>query len=140
METVGLSVSRIGAVLCLGVIAWFAFGMVQRWVVFGRPGETEVRSGRVVTRYSEEIMKNYSKPSDAELRQMLAPARPVLELYDLQRDPQEFSNLAGSAEHKAVMEDLQGKLSGWMHETLDYLPPGKTRPGEPGGREWPLSL
>jgi len=75
-----------------------------------------------------------------ELRQLLSPARPVLELYDLQNDSNEFQNLAASQAHRPVMDDLQARLSQWMHETLDFLPPGKTRPGEPGGREWPLSL
>jgi hypothetical protein len=54
---------------------------------------------------------------------MLDPTRPLFELYDLQRDPEELQNLAGSPEHASVLADLQLKLSDWMHDTLDYLPP-----------------
>ena len=71
---------------------------------------------------------------------MLDPARPMLELYDLARDPDEFHNLATSPEHAGVLEDLKRRLSEWMHDTFDYLPPATTRPGEPAGRGWPVSL
>ncbi|MBM3740044.1 MAG: sulfatase [Acidobacteria bacterium] len=73
-------------------------------------------------------------------RQMLAPSRPVIELYDVEADPDEFHNLASSPAHGEVFDEMQRRLSGWMHETYDFLPPGKTRPNEPAGREWPLSL
>jgi hypothetical protein len=61
-------------------------------------------------------------------------------LYDLQTDPDEFENLATSSAHQVIRQDLEFRLSEWMHETLDFLPPGRSRPGEPTGREWPLSL
>jgi arylsulfatase A-like enzyme len=79
------------------------------------------------------------KLGDQHLR-LLDPTRPMLELYDLATDPNEFHNLAASPAHQHVLADLKRRLSQWMHDTLDFLPPGKTRPGEPGGREWPLSL
>jgi arylsulfatase A-like enzyme len=58
-----------------------------------------------------------------ELRRLLEPARPMLELYDLEQDPGEVHNLATSAEHAGVLEDLKRRLSDWMHETYDFLPP-----------------
>ncbi len=73
-------------------------------------------------------------------RQLLEPSRAMLELYDLKRDPGEFHNLATGPEHSAVLRELTGRLSEWMHATNDYLPPGVTRPGEPVGRGWPVSL
>jgi arylsulfatase A-like enzyme len=76
----------------------------------------------------------------APLKQMLAPSRPVLEFYDLAADPNEFHNLATSAAHREVLADLEARLSAWMEETYDYLPPGRARPGTPSGRDWPLSL
>lgn len=73
-------------------------------------------------------------------RTMLAPSRPVLELYDLSEDPGEFNNLVTSPAHAQIREDLQSRLSAWMHDTYDFLPPGRSRPNEPPGRDWPLSL
>lgn len=72
--------------------------------------------------------------------QLLDPSRPVIELYDLDRDPGEFHNLAGDPEHEAILNDLMRRLSDWMHDTYDYLPPAFSRPGEPAGRNWPVSL
>ncbi len=73
-------------------------------------------------------------------RRLLGPARPVLELYDLATDPDEFHNLATSPAHREVFEDMKRRLSNWMHDTYDYLPPAYPRPGEPAGRNWPESL
>ncbi len=77
------------------------------------------------------------------------------ELYDLALDPQERHNLAGAAEHAAVLEEMRGRLRRWMERTSDPilerdpggLPPGLTvnrladfspePPGEPWERgEW----
>lgn len=68
---------RISAIIVIGVVVWLVIGLVQRWLVFGRSNEAAVDAGsrRPLTRYSEELMKNYSKPSDAELRQLLTPAQ-----------------------------------------------------------------
>ncbi|MBK5293409.1 MAG: sulfatase [Acidobacteriia bacterium] len=87
--------------------------------------------------YLEEARKGLL--SEQHMR-LLDPSRPILELYDLQADPNEFHNLAASPAHASVLAGMKMRLSKWMHDTLDFLPPGKTRPGEPGGREWPLSL
>jgi arylsulfatase A-like enzyme len=72
--------------------------------------------------------------------QLLAPARPMLELYDLESDAHEFHNLATSAAHAEVLHEMKGRLSQWMHDTYDFLPPAFAAPGEPAGRGWPVSL
>jgi N-sulfoglucosamine sulfohydrolase len=46
---------------------------------------------------------------------------PRFELYDLQTDPYEFRNLAGSEEHAAVFEDLKQRLAMWREQTKDPL-------------------
>ncbi|MCC6859669.1 MAG: sulfatase [Bryobacterales bacterium] len=71
---------------------------------------------------------------------MLEPSRPLLELYDLESDPDEFRNLATDPAHAATLEDLKRRLSAWMHATYDFLPPAYAQPGEPAGRGWPVSL
>ena len=72
--------------------------------------------------------------------QLFEPSRPTLELYDLAKDPDEFHNLIADPNYADVFQDLRSKLSEWMHNTRDFLPPALPRPGEPKGREWPVSL
>jgi len=46
-------------------------------------------------------------------------AKPEEELYDLQTDPYEVNNLAGTAEHRATLERLRGALREHMLSTRD---------------------
>lgn len=41
------------------------------------------------------------------------------ELYDLQNDPDELTNLAGKPEHAELLGTLQGKLKAWQEKTKD---------------------
>jgi N-sulfoglucosamine sulfohydrolase len=68
------------------------------------------------------------------------PIRSVIEMYDLEKDPNEFNNLAFDPAHSTLRAELQKKLSDWMHDTSDYLPPCYPRQGQPAGRPWPMSL
>jgi len=76
----------------------------------------------------------------SEHLRLLQPARPVVEMYDLAKDPDEFHNVATDALYSTEKQALLKRLSEWMHDTYDYLPPAEARPGEPAGRGWPLSL
>jgi arylsulfatase A-like enzyme len=75
-----------------------------------------------------------------ELMRLHQPSRPVVEMYDLETDPNEFVNLANDPKHAATRVKLQQLLSRWMHETSDYLPPCYPISGQPAGRNWPMSL
>ena len=48
--------------------------------------------------------------------------RPVLELYDLQKDPHELENLAGRTEHAKIERELKVLLAEKMIVDYDYLP------------------
>lgn len=50
--------------------------------------------------------------------------KPPEELYDLHADPDEVNNLAGSPEHRDVLERLRRELRNWMIEVRDvsFLP------------------
>ncbi|MFP6907239.1 MAG: sulfatase [Verrucomicrobiota bacterium] len=46
---------------------------------------------------------------------------PAFELYDLDADPHEFTNLADRPEQAAVLETLKRELAGWRRQTGDPL-------------------
>jgi arylsulfatase A-like enzyme len=71
---------------------------------------------------------------------LLQPARPIVEMYDLKNDPDEFHNISDDPIHAEAKKDLLKRLSEWMHQTYDYLPPAFAGPSEPKGRGWPVSL
>ena len=52
-----------------------------------------------------------------------ASARPVWELYDLDADPNEFENLAGSEALKTLEADLRTQLLSWLREVGDPCTP-----------------
>jgi len=45
--------------------------------------------------------------------------KPVEELYDLQKDPDEVTNLANDPEYVDVLSRMRGALSGWMEDVRD---------------------
>jgi len=52
----------------------------------------------------------------------LQPTRPIFELYDLETDPAEMTNLYDSADHRTIREDLRKRLVEWMILERDHLP------------------
>jgi N-sulfoglucosamine sulfohydrolase len=56
--------------------------------------------------------------TDAQTK-FLAPSRPYEELYDLQADPHELNNLAESAEHQTILNDLSRRLDDWIETYKD---------------------
>lgn len=51
-----------------------------------------------------------------------AEKRPMLELYDLEADPAEMKNLAGTAEAAGVEKELKAALQEWMILQRDFVP------------------
>lgn len=56
------------------------------------------------------------------------------ELYDLEADPQEKTNLAENKEHQHILEELRGKVERWMIDTDDPLLKGPVKGEE--AAEW----
>lgn len=52
-------------------------------------------------------------------QQLLAPTRPIEELYDLQADPHETQNLAASPAHRQILHELRRVLDRWLLESDD---------------------
>ncbi|MDA0349641.1 MAG: sulfatase [Verrucomicrobia bacterium] len=48
--------------------------------------------------------------------------RPMFELYDLNQDPNQIHNLAGTKAFQSLENDLRIKLTKWMVREADYLP------------------
>jgi arylsulfatase A-like enzyme len=51
-----------------------------------------------------------------------SPERPMFALYDLEKDPKELNNLAGSVDLEKIEEKLKESLQEWMILNQDYLP------------------
>jgi len=51
--------------------------------------------------------------------------RPLEELYDLEKDPDEMNNLIDDSEYSDILEGLRTKLKEWMERTDDPLLDGK---------------
>ncbi|MHB8997011.1 MAG: sulfatase family protein [Armatimonadota bacterium] len=67
--------------------------------------------------------------------------RPAEELYDLQADPLEQTNLIDDAAHAAVAEDLRQRVADYMHETNDLLlygdpPPTRAQAERMDAEKW----
>ncbi len=63
---------------------------------------------------------------EPEQEMWFAENKPLEELYDLQNDPHELRNLAGSAAHKDVLERMRAAHEAWELETHDlgFIPEG----------------
>jgi len=51
-----------------------------------------------------------------------AATRPPFELYHLENDPNEFTNLAGTPEAASVERELMATMQEWMILQRDFLP------------------
>lgn len=53
---------------------------------------------------------------------LFAEPRPMFQLFDLEKDPNEFNNLSGEDEYAKIEHQLKAKLHEWMIVNQDYLP------------------
>ena len=62
--------------------------------------------------------------NEGRFRDFLAETKPVEALYDLEADPDEFTNLAGDPAYGDTLNRMRGELATWMLETRDsgFLP------------------
>ncbi len=82
------------------------------------PDQGEIR--QEITRFAR---KERARLTPAQ-RQYVGPTRPVEELYDTQRDPMNWHNLAGSPRHQTLLRTMRKELHQWMRDTHDigFLP------------------
>jgi len=62
------------------------------------------------------------KLSELHERLYFQNPRPIVELYDLEKDPYELDNLAESQAYVEIVDQLQKRLEAWMISQHDYLP------------------
>jgi N-sulfoglucosamine sulfohydrolase len=67
-------------------------------------------------------------------RVYFSPQRPMFELYDLEKDPREFENLAGTKSAAGVQHELKAALQEWMILERDFLPLPMGAEGRAGRR------
>lgn len=70
--------------------------------------------------------KNTSPPVDLTTPFIPGSAVPLVELYDLKKDPNEFYNVADDPKYAEIRAQLDQELWRWMHEINDPLLEGPT--------------
>jgi len=88
---------------------------------------------RAVRTSRYKLIRNYSErprhklPSEATEDDTFATLRtsdkprPFEELYDLQKDPNEFTSVADDPAYASALQDLRQRLDKWMSDTGDYV-------------------
>jgi hypothetical protein len=73
--------------------------------------------------WQELVQMHKDGKLDAKTEKLyFAPSRPMFELYDLEKDPNEFTNLAGNKDAARVEGELKAAMQEWMILQRDYLP------------------
>jgi N-sulfoglucosamine sulfohydrolase len=81
--------------------------------------------------WKELVQMNKDGKLSPELAKLyFSPTRPMFELYDLQADPNELKNLAGTKEAADVEQKLKGVLQEWMILQRDFVPLPVPPPGK----------
>jgi N-sulfoglucosamine sulfohydrolase len=86
------------------------------------PGKVNPGYAFTNNRFFENLMETIESADEPIRSSYLNMERPVeYELYDLQSDPNEFSNLADDKSHRRILARLQKELQAWRQETNDPL-------------------
>jgi N-sulfoglucosamine sulfohydrolase len=73
--------------------------------------------------WKELVQMNKDGKLSPELSKMyFSPTRPMFELYDLEADPNELKNLAGTKDAADAEKQLKGALQEWMILQRDFVP------------------
>jgi len=70
-------------------------------------------------------LRDAGRLTPAQISVFVKP-RPAEELYDLDADPHELTNLAGEAKYAGELAKLRAALGGWIRETNDGVPAERT--------------
>jgi len=75
------------------------------------------------------------------VKDFMAPVKAPEELYDTETDPHQICNLAGSPDHRAILERLRGELHDWMIRTRDtgLMPEVEMRACSEGGAPFDMA-
>ncbi|RRJ31832.1 sulfatase family protein [Halocatena pleomorpha] len=78
--------------------------------------------------FTDDILK--SKAGREVHEQLRSGRRPYEELYDLEEDPYEQTNLVNDPQYEHVRDQLRGRLVRWMRNTSDPLLEGPVPPAD----------
>jgi hypothetical protein len=92
----------------------------------GGPGWREMTAAHEAGKLSAEHNRAY-----------FGRPRPVLELYDLEKDPAELNNVAGRPEYRDVLQTLAAALQEKQIIDHDFAPPilKEARPAQPAAKK-----
>ncbi len=73
--------------------------------------------------WKELVQMHEAGKLDAKIEKLyFSPTRPMFELYDLENDPNEFTNLDGNADAASVEREMKAKMQEWMILQHDFMP------------------
>ncbi|MDQ3651573.1 MAG: sulfatase [Acidobacteriota bacterium] len=78
----------------------------------------EYKDNKEIVRRLRELHEQGSL-NELQARLLFSPTRPEEELYDLRSDPFETRNAASDPQHQKTLNEMRGRLKGWIKETND---------------------
>lgn len=96
-------------------------GDPEKWVAVGPYGDIDGGPSK------DEVIKTEKLPGDeSRFYKWSCAKRPAEELYDLKKDPDQFSNVADKAEYANAKAKLRATHDAWLKETGDPRVKGET--------------